>query len=86
LAARIGAFEASLCYAKIEPAALHRGEIGCRCREDIEAVGGRLEFELGDFPAPDRRRGGVSPASAPDGRKLSKAARGLSRSNRHSAA
>jgi hypothetical protein len=50
LAARIGAFEAPLCYAKIEPAALHRGEIGCRCREDIEAVGQKPEFELGDPP------------------------------------
>jgi len=39
LAARIGAFEASLCYAKIKPAALHRGEIVFRCRKDIEAVG-----------------------------------------------
>jgi len=49
LAARIGAFEASLCYAKIEPAALHRGEIVCPCREDIEAVGRRPESELSDF-------------------------------------
>jgi hypothetical protein len=51
LAARIGAFEASLRYAKIEPAALHRGEIGFACREDIEAVGERPEFELSDPPA-----------------------------------
>jgi hypothetical protein len=51
LAARIGAFEASLCYAKIEPAALHRGEIDFPCREDIEAVGRKPEFELSDFPA-----------------------------------
>jgi hypothetical protein len=50
LAARIGAFEASLCYAKIEPAALHRGEIVLPCREGIEAVGGRPEFELSDLP------------------------------------
>jgi hypothetical protein len=35
-----------LCYAKIEPAALHRGEIAFPCREDIEAVGRKPEFEL----------------------------------------
>jgi hypothetical protein len=46
LAARIGAFEASLCHAKIEPAALHRGEIVFPRREDIEAVGRKPEFEL----------------------------------------
>jgi len=51
LAARIGAFEASLCYAKIEPAALHRGEIDWPRREDIEALGRKPEFELSDPPA-----------------------------------
>jgi hypothetical protein len=39
-----------LCYAKIEPAALHRGEIDFPCREDIEAVGRKPEFELSDSP------------------------------------
>jgi len=44
LAARIGAFEASLCYAKITPAALHRGELENRGDENAEALGGQLEF------------------------------------------
>jgi hypothetical protein len=86
LAARIGAFEASLCYAKIEPAALHRGEIDRRRREDIEAIGRKPEFELSDLPAVIAGGAALAPASASDGSKLSKAARGLSRSNRHSAA
>jgi hypothetical protein len=86
LAARIGAFEASLCYAKIKPAALHRGEIVLPCRADIEAVGGRPEFELSDLPAVIAGGAALAPASASDDSKLSKAARGLSRSNRHRAA
>jgi hypothetical protein len=49
LAARIGAFGASLCYAKITPAALHRGEIDDRCREDAEALGCKLKFQLSEF-------------------------------------
>jgi hypothetical protein len=50
LAARIGAFEASLCYAKITPAALHRGEFAGRCREHVEAVGSKLKFVFEEFP------------------------------------
>jgi hypothetical protein len=38
-----------LCYAKITPAALHRGKFGERCGEDVEAAGGRSIFELSDF-------------------------------------
>jgi hypothetical protein len=49
LAARIGAFEARLCYAKITPAALHRGDCKDRCVDDVEAVGRGLEFQSGDF-------------------------------------
>jgi hypothetical protein len=49
LAARIGAFEAWLCYAKIKPAARWRGRPGERCREDTEAVGSKPKFEPGDF-------------------------------------
>jgi hypothetical protein len=49
LAARIGAFEASLCHAKITPAALHRGDFDCPCREGVEALGPRAKFELNDF-------------------------------------
>jgi hypothetical protein len=75
-----------LYYAKIEPAALHRGEIDWPRREDIEAVGRKPEFELSDLPAVIAGAAGASRASAPSGRMLSKAARGLSRSNRHPAA
>jgi hypothetical protein len=49
LAARIGAFEASLCYAKITPAALQRGEFAGRCRQHGEAVGSKLKFEFAEF-------------------------------------
>jgi hypothetical protein len=49
LAARIGAFEASLCYAKIAPAALHRGEIGPRRREGSEAADANPKFGSSDF-------------------------------------
>jgi hypothetical protein len=60
LAARIGAFEALLCYAKITPAALHRGELAGRRREHAEAVGSKLKFEFEEF-----RRGtaGAPPAA-----------------------
>jgi hypothetical protein len=37
-----------LCYAKITPAALHRGEFGDRCRHDAEAAGRTPKFELDD--------------------------------------
>jgi hypothetical protein len=53
LAARIGAFEALLCYAKITPAVLRRGEFawaGCKC---AEALGCNLKFKPGDWrPSP----------------------------------
>jgi hypothetical protein len=48
LAARIGAFEPSLCYAKITPAALQRGCFRKRCREHAEALGSKPKFELND--------------------------------------
>jgi hypothetical protein len=57
LAARIGAFEAALCYAKFTPAALHRGELVRAARQAAEAVGRRAGFEFGDV-----RRGGVGSA------------------------
>jgi hypothetical protein len=39
-------FTANLCYAKIAPAALQRGDFGeCR-RERHEAAGGNSKFEL----------------------------------------
>jgi hypothetical protein len=57
LAARIGAFEASLCYAKFTPAALHRGEFAGAARQAAEAVGRRAGFEFGDV-----RRGGIGSA------------------------
>jgi hypothetical protein len=44
LAARIGAFEALLCHAKITPAALHRGESERHCRESAEAAGANPKF------------------------------------------
>jgi hypothetical protein len=50
LAAWIAVFTASLCYAKIAPAALHRGEFESRRRDGAEALGGNRKFELGDFP------------------------------------
>jgi hypothetical protein len=43
-------FAASLCYAKITPAALHCGEIAGRCREGAEAAGRNPKFGLSDFP------------------------------------
>jgi hypothetical protein len=48
LAARIAAFAASLCYAKITPAALHRGDFAERCREGAEAPGREPKFEFSD--------------------------------------
>jgi len=49
LAAGIAVSAASLCYAKITPAALHRGDFGDRCREGAEAAGGRPKFRSGGF-------------------------------------
>jgi hypothetical protein len=46
LAAEIAVFAASLCYAKITPAALHRGDFKDRCREGAEAAGGRPKSGL----------------------------------------
>jgi hypothetical protein len=56
LAAEIAAFTTQWCYAKITPAALHRGNFANRCHENSEAVGRRLEFRSRDFP---RLTGGV---------------------------
>jgi hypothetical protein len=50
LAARIGAFEASLCYAKITPAALHRGEFRDLGGQGPEAAGGNPKFRLSECP------------------------------------
>jgi hypothetical protein len=38
-----------LCYAKITPAALQRGEFAGRCRQRGEAVGSKLKFEFAEF-------------------------------------
>jgi hypothetical protein len=38
-----------LCYAKITPAALHRGDFRTRCVANVEALGRGLEFRSGDF-------------------------------------
>jgi hypothetical protein len=48
LAARIGAFEAWLRYAKITPAALRRREFAAVSRAGAEALGCHLKFEPGD--------------------------------------
>jgi len=48
-AARDFAFTASLCYAKIAPAALHRGDFDGRCCERAEAAGAMPKSELRDF-------------------------------------
>jgi hypothetical protein len=52
-----------LCYAKITPAALHRGEFAGRRRNDAEAAGGRPKFALSD----SRRviAGSTTPAAQP---------------------
>jgi hypothetical protein len=49
LAARDLAFTASLCYAKIAPAALHRGDFDGRYREYAEAAGPMPKSELRDL-------------------------------------
>jgi hypothetical protein len=38
-----------LCYAKITPAALHRGEFAGHRRRHPEAVGSKLKFEFEEF-------------------------------------
>jgi hypothetical protein len=49
LAARHFAFTASLCYAKIAPAVLQRGDFDPRYREHAEAAGRMPKSELSDF-------------------------------------
>jgi hypothetical protein len=49
LAARITGFTASLCHAKITPAALHRGKFAAPRREADEAAAGRQKFGVSDF-------------------------------------
>jgi hypothetical protein len=49
LAAGFAAFTALLCYAKITPAPLHRGEIGGRSRNAVEAPGRKPESAIRDF-------------------------------------
>jgi hypothetical protein len=52
---RIGAFTTLLCYAKIAPAAPHRGEFAGRRRTRAEVVGRKLKFGLRGFsPRIDR--------------------------------
>jgi hypothetical protein len=48
LAARDRGFTALLCYAKITPAALHRGNFSERRDDDAEAAGRISKFELSD--------------------------------------
>jgi hypothetical protein len=59
LAARLQRLTASLCYAKITPAALHRGKIHEGCRREAEATVRNPEFQLSD----SRRRIGVEAAA-----------------------
>jgi hypothetical protein len=49
LAAGIGVFAASLCYAKIAPATLHRGVFDGCCLEHAEAAGPMPKSGLWDF-------------------------------------
>jgi hypothetical protein len=64
LAARIGAFDASLCYAKITPATLHRGEFRGHGSEAAEAAGGNPKFRLSKFAHRDAV-GALPAVSAP---------------------
>ena len=48
-----------MCYAKITPAALHRGEFRGRRREGAEAAGINPKFEMGDSQR--RIRGDLGP-------------------------
>ncbi|MEI9924693.1 MAG: hypothetical protein WDN50_15195 [Bradyrhizobium sp.] len=56
LAAEIAAFTTHWCYAKITPAALHRGNLAKRGLENREAVGCRLEFRSRDLSRLHRQR------------------------------
>jgi hypothetical protein len=56
---RIDVSAALLCYAKITPASLHRGEYRDRCRRDAEAAVRNPEFELS--LTRHRIRGGAAP-------------------------
>src|SRR5258708_15778302 len=49
LAARDFAFTASLCYAKIAPGALHRGDFDGHCCEHTETAGAMPKSEVRDF-------------------------------------
>jgi hypothetical protein len=48
MAARIGAFKACCCYAKITPAASHRSDFWDHGIEQGEAVGRGFEFRSGN--------------------------------------
>jgi len=52
---RIAAFTTLWCYAKITPAALHRGEFASRRRARAEVVGRKLKFGLRGFSPRARR-------------------------------
>jgi hypothetical protein len=62
LAARNRGFTALLCYAKIKPAALHRGNFAERRGDYAEAAGPMPEFELSDSR---RVMAGLVPAALP---------------------
>jgi len=86
LAERDFASTASLCYAKIAPAALHRGDFDGHCGERAEAAGAMPKSGLRDFV-----RAIVGPAAlimqAPRmARSYAKPARCLSPANRQRAA
>src|SRR5712671_878435 len=73
LAARDFASPASLCYAKIAPAGLHRGDFDGGYSEYAEAAGAIPKSELRDFVRVIIGAGGADDVSAPDGTKLSNA-------------
>jgi hypothetical protein len=62
MAARIGAFEAAWCHARITPASLQRGRRAQRRRRQGEAAGGNPKFEMSCF----RRPAGASTVLASD--------------------
>jgi hypothetical protein len=69
----IGVFAAQLCYAKIAPAALHRGEFRGCCREGTEAAGPNPKFPGSNFRRRQFGASGADGASVSDGMKLCKA-------------